>query len=69
MKSNGVEEGYAMEYAGHHHASMTFTIYSDRHDPTNLCDKVLDKIHYKGLDINKLKVNWKQKLKNPPKGE
>ena len=66
MKSNGFEESYAMEYAWHHHDSMTFTIYSDRHDPTNLRNNVLDKMHYKELDINKLKVNWKQKLKNPP---
>ena len=58
MKSNGVEEGLAMEFAGNHHTSMTFTTYSDKYNSTILKDRVLDKIHYKGLTIEKLKVNW-----------
>ena len=69
MKSNGVEEGLAMEYAGHHHTSMTFTTYSDRYDPTIMRDRVLDKIFYRGLNIEKLKVNWSKIFKNPPKDQ
>ena len=69
MKSNGVEEGLAMEYAGHHHTSMTFTTYSDKYDPTILIDRVLDKIHYKGLTIEKLKVNWSNIFKNFTKNQ
>ena len=69
MKSNGVEESLAMEYAGHHHSSMTFTTYSDRYDPSILRDRVLDKINYKGLDIDGLRVNWSQIFKNPTKDQ
>ena len=69
MKQNGTEEGLAMEYAGHHHSNMTFTTYSDRYDPSILKDRILDKIHYKGLDVRKLNVNWKQIFKNPTKDQ
>ena len=69
MKLNGVEESLAMEYAGHHHSSMTFTTYSDRYDPSILRDRVLDKINYKGLDIDGLRVNWSQIFKNPTKDQ
>ena len=69
MKQNGAEEGLAMEYAGHHHSNMTFTTYSDRYDPSILKDRILDKIHYKGLDVRKLNVNWKQIFKNPTKDQ
>ena len=69
MKSNGIEEGLAMEYAGHHHTSTTFTTYSDRYDPSILRERVLDKIYYKGLDLKSLKVNWSQIFKNPTKDQ
>ncbi len=69
MKSLGIVEGYAMEYAGHHHQSVTFTTYSARYDPSNLLENCVKKIKYKGLEINKLKVNWKKYLSNPPPGE
>ena len=69
MKQNGAEEGLAMEYAGHHHSNMTFTTYSDRYDPSILKDRILDKIHFKGLDVRKLNVNWSQIFKNPTKDQ
>ena len=69
MKQNGAEEGLAMEYAGHHYSNMTFTTYSDRYDPSILKDRILDKIHFKGLDVRKLNVNWSQIFKNPTKDQ
>ena len=69
MKQNKIDESYASQYAGHHHKSMTFTTYSEPYSPHVLNEKVLPFINYKGLDINKLKTNWKKILENPPKGE
>ena len=69
MKQNKIDESYASQYAGHHHKSMTFTTYSEPYTPHVLNEKILPFINYKGLDINKLKTNWKKILENPPKGE
>ena len=49
------------------HSNMTFTTYSDRYDPIILKERILDKIHYKGLDLKDLRVNWTQIFKNPTK--
>ena len=69
MKQNKVIESYANEFVGHHHDSMTFTNYSERHSPQDLNEEVIPHISYEGLNIQKLTSNWKNKMLNPPKGE
>ena len=69
MKQNKVIESYANEFVGHHHDSMTFTNYSERHSPQDLNEEVIPHISYGGLNIQKLTANWKNKILNPSKGE
>ena len=69
MKQNKVIESYANEFVGHHHDSMTFTNYSERHSPQDLNEEVIPHISYEGLNFQSLTTNWKSKILNPPKGE
>ena len=69
MKQNGVLETYAREFVGHHHDSMTFTTYSERHSPYTLMKEVIPHISYEGLQLDKIQTNWKNKILKPPKGE
>ena len=69
MKQNRVAETYAREFVGHHHDSMTFTTYREKHSPYTLMKEVIPHISYEGIQLSKLQTNWKNKIKNPPKGE
>ena len=69
MKQNRVAETYAREFVGHHHDSMIFTTYSEKHSPYILMKEVIPHISYEGIQLSKLQTNWKNKIKNPPKGE